>query len=1609
VAHDVGEHGLGRDTDGEQVVDPQDVGRHGVHQQLDEDVFLRRYLIHAPSQLPDRTGSSLREGAHLHLELGRRRAPGELLIQARDFDGDTTAIDIVTTDVPFLIDSIRAELERANITVQEVLHPQLVVDRDAAGGLTRVYDIEDNAEVPAEASAEAWIHLELDTVPDDRLPGLIDDLTRVLTDVRHAVEDRPRMYDLMRGLADDLEADPGQFDRETSSEAGQLLRWLADGNYMVLGHASYSANELAMPGLSADTDAQGVLRSSTVISPLELIPAFRSGAPLVIFKSPLVSTVRRSARYDCVIVTTPVRGSEPSRVHAFLGLISNTDDGTVMRVPMVRKRIAEVVLRSGVRPNSHSARQLLAALRTLPRDELLEAPTGDLLKLAPLVVERSERKTVGVFARTHLNRDFVTVLVYFPADRLGPETRRKVRETITKYWPGQIAARDDRIVELGLARMQFLIALRQRQAPDDVDRRVVEAEVAKAIRRWSDDLSDLIELSSSAEEAAARLRRYGGAFPEAYKEDFDATTAVADIARLERLSDEDGLDFAIYTPAADDDADRRLKVYRTGASVSLARALPIFGQMGIECLDERRHEITRQDGEVALIYDFGLRLPPGVDLDDQGTDAFLEALRLLWRAELERDGFNALVLRARMTWWQANVLRAYAKYMRQVGTTFSQGYIEQALIDNAPTARKLVELFEVRFDPAHVGTPQADPDTGASIVDSIEADLVGVSSLDQDRIIRTMLGLVRATVRTTAYRERDEVSGAPRSSVIAMKLDPRLVADLPEPRPRHEIWVYSPRVEGVHLRFGPIARGGLRWSDRREDFRTEVLGLVKAQMVKNAVIVPVGAKGGFVAKQLPDPSVDRDAWFAEGVACYRTFISCLLDLTDNRVVDADGTQRVIGPTDVRRYDGDDPYLVVAADKGTATFSDIANSIALDVGFWLGDAFASGGSVGYDHKAMGITARGAWESVKYHFRELGVDTQTEEFTVVGIGDMSGDVFGNGMLLSDRIRLVAAFDHRHVFLDPDPVAAASFAERRRLFDQPRSSWADYDSTLISAGGGVYPRTLKAIPISEQVANRLGLPDGTTAMTPTDLIHAILVAPVDLLWNGGIGTYVKASTEAHAAAGDKANDAVRADGAQLRCRVVGEGGNLGLTQLGRIEFARAGGRINTDAIDNSAGVDTSDHEVNLKVLLGSAVDKGTLTLAERNDALASVTDEVAAHVLSDNYEQNVLLGTSRQHSVALLSVHARMIRSLEQRGELDRTLEYLPSVAELSRMTSAGVGLSSPELAVLAAYAKITLTAHLVDSTLPDEVWFARALRGYFPTPIGTRFHAILGAHPLSREIITTAVVNDMVNRGGITFVHRAVEETGVDIAQVTRAYTIVREVFALEPLWNEIAALDNLVSTEAQHAAYQAIRRTVDRATRWLVDVRFPITDVTGEIARFAPAIALLSPRVPDLLCGAERDTLAGDTEALVAKGLPRELALRISELLTAFLLLDVVEIARAAGCAPAEVAELHYALSARFSVDEMLTRITELPRLDRWTALARAALRHDVYAALKAITFAVLRGTGPGTAQERMAEWEGKNAERVARTRSTVAEALSCEQVDLATLSVALRVMRSLPS
>ncbi|MFE7423119.1 NAD-glutamate dehydrogenase domain-containing protein [Rhodococcus sp. NPDC057529] len=1040
-----------------------------------------------------------------------------------------------------------------------------------------------------------------------------------------------------------------------------------------------------------------------------------------------------------------------------------------------------------------------------------------------------------------------------------------------------------------------------------------------------------------------------------------------------------------------------MSLYVAGTSVRLSRILPILHGLGTEVIDEIPTAVVRSDGVRGWIYRFSIELGTTI-APGAAAERFIDAFLAVWRGETDSDLLNALVAEAGLTWREVSVVRAYARYLRQTKLPFSHSRIETVLRENAEVTTSLMALFTTRHDPTVADGDRAD--ACLRLTAAIEAAIDKVAGLDADRILRAYLAAMTTTTRTNFF--------AGTSDALALKLEPRNLRFLPKPRPQFEIFVHSPRVEGVHLRFGSVARGGLRWSDRPEDFRTEILGLAKAQAVKNAVIVPVGAKGGFVVKHPPsstgNPAVDQTTLHAEGVACYRSFIAAMLSVTDNR---DPVSGAVIAPAGVVRHDGDDPYLVVAADKGTASFSDIANTVAIERDFWLGDAFASGGSSGYDHKAMGITARGAWESVKRHFREFGVDVQTQDFTVIGIGDMSGDVFGNGMLLSRHIRLVAAFDHRHIFLDPNPDSAASFDERKRLFTLPRSSWKDYSPAVISSGGGVYSRSAKSIPITTEIRDVLGLEHAVTTLAPEALIQRILQAPVDLLFNGGIGTYIKARAEDHLTVGDKANDAVRVDADQLRCRVIGEGGNLGLTQRARIEFNERGGRINTDALDNAGGVDCSDHEVNIKTLLQGAVRSGELSSTDRETLLASMTHEVAELVVANNHRQNETLGIARTNASRVAEMHLRHISVLAETGRLDRTLEVLPTAKELAQRPETARELTSPELATLLAHIKLALKAELLTDDLVDERFFDPLLASYFPVPLWSRFSSAIATHPLRREIVATVVANQVVDRGGITYAHRLAEEVGALGPDAVRAYYIAAEVFQLDQVWQQIR--DAGLPTRIEDLLFIESSRILDRAARWLLIHRPQPLDITDEIARFAPDVASMVPKVRSWLHATDRRILAERSSELVTAGVPASLADDIFRLLDLFGLLDVVEVAHASGQDPDRVAELYYAVKDHLGINSLLQSVSGLDRTDRWNSLARMALREDLYSSVRAVTAEVLTlSTSPSaSAGERLRAWEDLNAPRLRQARVTLDEITASEVLDLARLSVAARQLRSM--
>lgn len=1573
--------------------------------------------------------------AETHRQLAAKRLPGVANISIID-EADCSVVYIVTDDMPFLVDSVNAELVRQHAPIHLVLHPLFVVTRNReTGQLVRVSRVPSHLGISSGDTAampnlshliahgdnashmESWIAVEIDRADDAKREQLIEGIGRVLGDVRAAVEDWPKMRTKALEIAADLDkvANPAQI--AELRQAQELLRWMDDGNFTFLGYREYDLkNESGEDVLELrEESGLGLLRGGTDTRQVQhLTEAGRKKArekrALVITKANSRSTVHRSAYLDYIGVKSFDAAGNVNGERRFIGLFATSAyAGSVREIPVVREKVAAVLSEAGFPPDSHSGKDLLGILETYPRDELFQIEVPDLSATATGIQRLQERRRTRLFLRPDIYGRFMSAVVYLPRDRYTTNVRLRIEQELRETFNAVSIDYEARMTESALARLFFRIRLPKDADVSNVNSDELEKRLVRAARSWSEGVSEVLHAraeNDGAEGAKELAALWAEAFPAGYRVDYEVEDALEDIARFEKYgaaaeraaeSAKEQPGVHVYLPegaGATLEEDARVKLYMLEPK-SLSQILPYFHNLGLEVLDERPFEIETADHRDFFLYDLGLKYPAGVD--PQSTGQLLgESFGAAVSGAVESDSFDRLVLREGMHWRQVIVLRAYAKYMRQMGNTNSFEFMSDTLLANPDVTRALTALFSARFDPTLTDAERTRRQDQVSV--ELDAAIEQVATLDADRVLRTFANLIRATLRTNFFQNKTHVS---------FKLNPAAIDGLPFPRPMFEIWVYSPRVEGVHLRFGKVARGGLRWSDRREDFRTEILGLVKAQTVKNAVIVPTGAKGGFYAKQLPDPALDRSAWMAEGIESYKTFIRGLLDITDNLVATPQG-ETVMPPSDVVRHDDDDSYLVVAADKGTASFSDIANGLAMEYGFWLGDAFASGGSVGYDHKAMGITARGAWESVKRHFSELDLDTQSEPFTVVGVGDMSGDVFGNGMLLSKHIRLLAAFDHRHIFLDPTPDEAASFAERQRLFELPRSSWDDYNKSLISDGGGIFPRQAKVIPISAQVRAALGLPEATTQLSPPELLRAILLAPADLLYNGGIGTYVKASTETNAEVGDKANDAIRVDGRELRVKVVGEGGNLGMTQRGRIEAALQGVILNTDAIDNSAGVDCSDHEVNIKIFVDRMVAAGKLHKEERAEFLASMTDEVGRLVLEDNIDQNILLLNDRMRVSEWSPSYERLMDWLEKSADLKRDLEALPSTATLRERLSQGQGLTSPELSVLAAYAKIELATALRDSDLADDPWFRGTLRAYFPKQLRERFDAELDTHPLRREIIATVVANDMINLGGITFAFRAIEETSATEAAVAKAFVALREVYELNVMVAELNELPASFPTEHWSTVHLDIRRLLDRAVRWVLSQGNTSRPIAETVAEFKPLMDPMRARLLDYLRGDDRARVADWLEKARGWDLPEDLAHRWAELFESFVLLDIAKIVHVSPEPVEDIAHVYYTVFNRFHADSLLERITKLPREDRWQALARAALRDDLYSTISDMTTAVLEGTPAGTpAEERLAAWEGQNLEQLDRAKSMFDEVNALEADDMASLSVALRLLRSI--
>ena len=1563
-----------------------------------------------PEDLAERQVADLYGAALSHWSFARKREPGRARLRVfnptiaeHGWQSTHTIIEIVNDDMPFLVDSVTMEVNRHRLTLHLIIHPLVTVSRDRDGTLQ---GLASDPSAP-DARRESFIHVEVDRVPEAaRLEALAADLTRVLGDVRLAVADWQKMQERVLAIAQGLDERAPPIAPQELADGQAFLRWLADNHFTFLGHRSHEL--ITVDGADAlkivPDSSLGILRE---VAPKDAAAAFAALPPevrayarrpelLVVTKSTSRSTVHRPGYLDYIAVKCFDAAGLVCGEDRFLGLFTSTAySANPADIPLLRRKVADVVARAGLPSGSHAGKTLINILENYPRDELFQTGADDLLRTAMGILHLGERQRFRLFVRRDPFERFLACLIYAPRENYTTELRQKWQAILVHAFNGSGSEFNVQLSESVLARIQITVRTKPGSIPA-FDERELEARLVAAARRWDDDLkAALIEASGEA-HGIALLRQFGDAFPAGYRDEFAARAAVPDIEMMAGLTDAEPLAMRLYRPLEAAPGTLRFKLLRRGAPLTLSASLPMLEHMGMKVLDEHPHKIAPQASAPIWIHDFGLLSPVGDT--EAGIDAlhqvFEDAFGAVLRGEVENDDFNRLVVAAHLPAQEIVVLRAYAKYLRQIGFALSQSFIENTLAAHAGVARQLVDLFKLRFDPE----PAADADgRAAEQMRAIEAALEQVDNLSEDRVLRQYLALIQATTRTNFWR-RD--AGGARRSYLSFKFDSSRVPGLPAPAPMFEIFVYSTRFEGVHLRGGKVARGGLRWSDRPEDFRTEVLGLVKAQMVKNTVIVPVGSKGGFVLKRAPSPA-DREATLREGVACYQDYLRGLLDLTDNRV----GDQIVAPPPQLRRHDADDPYLVVAADKGTATFPDHANAISKEYGFWLGDAFASGGSVGYDHKAMGITARGAWESVRRHFREIGVDTQTTAFSVAGIGDMSGDVFGNGMLLSAHIHLVAAFDHRHIFLDPSPDAPKSFAERERLFKLARSSWADYDPGLISAGGGIHARGAKSIPITPQVGQVLGIT--AAALTPSELVNAILKAPVDLIYNGGIGTYVKAAGETHAQVGDRANDALRVNGAELRCKVFAEGGNLGCTQLGRIEFALAGGRINTDAIDNSAGVDTSDHEVNIKILLGLPIAEGELTEKQRNALLPDMTGDVAALVLRDNVFQTQVLSVTGRIAPQLLDAQARFMQYLEKAGRLHRAIEFLPADAALAERRARGLGLTSPEQAVLLAYSKIWLYDELLGSPLPDDPWVATALGRYFPQALQPRFAAYMPRHPLKREIIATYVTNSMINRVGSTFVHRLGETTGARAFEIVRAYLMSREVFGMVPLWQAIEALDNQVDDEVQSSMLIDTSRQLERGTQWFLRSRRLSEDMATTIAHFTPNVGALSARLPELFDADERTRVDSAVAHYVARRVPRELAERVVTFGTLYATLDIAEIAGSAGWPAARVAAIYFELANRLGMPWLRDRIAALPGDQHWQILAKGAMLDDLSGLQRSITGAVLAGGSEAESPLALVEaWQASNGRALERAAQLLGELRAVATPDAAMLAVALREFRA---
>ena len=1508
-----------------------------------------------------------------------------------------TLIEIVNDDMPFLVDSVLSELQRQGLRVYLVVHPVLMAERDGAGQLVRY----------GEGRRESFIHVHVDAVDETRAARIADGIGQALGQVRLAVTDWKPMIARVGQLVAELKASPPPLPVDDIAEAVQFLEWLMADNFTFLGIREYALSPSG-DGLTPDFgNALGVMRARDMRvlrrggELLEFTPQIMAFLHeprlLIVTKANVRSLVHRHVHLDYIGVKHFDSAGKLIGEFRIVGLFTSTAyTRSVRNIPYLRRKFKAIEKRAGFAEDSHSGKALANVIENYPRDELFQIDEDTLYRFAMAILQLDERPRVRVLARSDGFDRFVSVLVFVPRERYDSRVRERIGVYLARAFAGHVSAYYPSFPEGRLARVHFIIGRDSGTTPK-IDRATLEDAVEDIVRTWADGFTTALAQAHAPAKARALFDRYAGAFSAGYRDAYAPAVAVHDIHLIEELTDERPLGVEFYP--RDDEGEHRtvgLKVWSKARPLPLSERVPVLENMGFRVVDERTFPVgERGDGDADIwLHDMLLERRDGGTVELEGHKKRLEtAFVVTMRGIAENDGYNALVLLGGLMWRDVALLRAVSRFLRQARVPYSQDYMWTTLTRHAGIAADVVALFHARFDPVgHDGRDQRE----AGIAARIEEALGKVESLDEDRILRHFVNAVTSAVRTNFFQPGAD--GGPKPQ-IAIKFESRKITDLPAPRPLYEIFVYSPRVEGIHLRFGKVARGGIRWSDRPQDFRTEILGLVKAQQVKNAVIVPVGAKGGFVPKHLPKSP--RDAVMAEGVASYKLFIATLLDITDNIAPDG----KIIPPPNVVRHDGDDPYLVVAADKGTATFSDTANDISVAHDFWLNDAFASGGSAGYDHKAMGITARGAWESVKRHFREMNVNIQAAPFTVAGVGDMSGDVFGNGMLRAKTIRLVAAFDHRDIFIDPDPDPEKSFAERQRLFGLPRSSWQDYNKELLSKGGGIYSRQAKEIALSAQAQALLGLAE---RVTPHELMRAVLKLDVDLLWFGGIGTYIRASGETDEAVGDRANDAIRVTGADLRCKVIGEGANLGMTQRGRVEAAQRGIRLNTDAIDNSAGVNTSDVEVNIKIALAAPVRAGRLTLEARNALLAEMTDEVARLVLRNNYQQTLALSLAQRRGLEDLGFQQRLMQLLEKHGDLDRAVEFLPDELVLAERRKRNQPLTRPELAVLLAYAKLALYNDLLDSSVPDDPYLGRELNRYFPKEMTERFPDALQTHRLRREIIATQLTNSMINRGGATLIVRIGDQTGSSPPQIAAAFAAVRNSYGLVELNAEIDALDNKVPGDTQLSLYAAVQDLLlDRLIWFLrnVDLSAGLDKV---IAHYRDGIAQVEQALDAALSKEAAAARAARIAELAKAGVPETLARRIGSLTELKSAPDIVLVADRAQKSVADVTATYFATEAFFQLDRVASAVPAIVVTDYFDRLALDRALDSIGDAERRLTAAMVgNGKDPSASgADAVAHWVKPRQAEVERIRSAIHE-IAGSGLTLSKLTVAASLLGDL--